>query len=176
MQVRPAELTDATQIADIYNAEVLGSVATFDLVPRSIEEQLDWLQERSGAFACVVAEDDHQLIGWASLSPYRPKPAYSTSVENSIYVHRDHHGEGVGNALLGQLMTIADDHGFHSVFARIIDSQPASVELHRKHGFVEIGVEREVGRKFGRWHDVLLMQRLATAAQPPDFSSARGTS
>ena len=169
MQVRPAELTDATEIANIYNAEVLGSIATFDLVPRSLEDQLHWLQERSGAFACVVAEDDRQVIGWASLSPYRPKPAYSTSVENSIYVDRDHHGEGVGNALLEQLMTIADDHGFHSVFARIIDGQPASVELHRKHGFVEIGIEREVGRKFGRWHDVLLMQRLATTTPPSAF-------
>jgi L-amino acid N-acyltransferase len=161
MQIRMATLEDAAAIADIYNVEVTTSVVTFDLVPRTVEQQRDWLRERSGALACIVAIDGGAVVGWASLSQYRAKPAYSTSVENSIYVHRDHHGRGVGDLLLGALVDKADEHGFHAVFARIVDGPAASKALHAKHGFEVVGVEREVGRKFGRWLDVTVMQRLA---------------
>jgi len=92
MLVRPAELSDAEALADIYNAEVLGSTATFDLVPRTVEEQRSWQVDRSGAHAVIVAVDDtNTVVGFASLSPFRSRPAYSTTVENSIYVHQDHH-------------------------------------------------------------------------------------
>ena len=164
MQVRLATAADAAAIADIYNTEVMTSVVTFDLVPRTSEEQVAWLAARSGAHPCIVALDENDITGWACLSPYRPKAAYATSVENSIYVHRDHQGRGVGDVLLGELVRLADEHGFHSVFARIAGENPASVALHRKHGFEIIGVEREVGRKFGRWLDVTVMQRLTPTA------------
>lgn len=163
MQVRLAELADAAAIAEIYNVEVTESVATFDMVPRSIEEQREWLRAKSGAHPCIVAVDDTDegaVTGWASLSPYRPRAAYATSVENSIYVSRHHQGRGVGDLLLGELVRLADEHGFHAVFARVAGDNPASVALHEKHGFEVIGVEREVGRKFGRWLDVTVMQRL----------------
>ena len=104
------------------------------------------------------------MRGWRGslrLSPYRPKPAYNTSVENSIYIAREHQGEGVGSLLLGELTRLSDQHGFHAMFARIVGNHDASINLHRKHGFVLVGVEREVGRKFGRWLDVALMQRLS---------------
>ncbi|MGY9071916.1 MAG: N-acetyltransferase family protein [Acidimicrobiales bacterium] len=162
MEIRMATLDDAAPIADIYNLEVTTSVVTFDLVPRTVEEQRRWLRERSGALACLVALDhDGEIVGWASLSPYRTKPAYSTSVEDSIYIHRDHHGRGIGDILLGALVAKADEHGFHAIFARIVDGPAASKALHAKHGFEVVGIEREVGRKFGRWLDVTLMQRLA---------------
>ena len=164
MQVRLATPADAEAIAEIYNTEVTSSVVTFDLVPRSLDEQLDWLRARSGAHPCIVADDDGVVTGWACLSPYRPKAAYATSVENSVYVHRNHQGRGVGDLLLGELVRLADEHGFHSVFARIAGDNPASVALHRKHGFEIIGVEREVGRKFGRWLDVTVLQRLTPSA------------
>ena len=170
MRTRLATMADADAIAAIYNREVTEGTATFDMVPRSPSEQAAWMREHSGAYPCIVAVSDTAdaesggtVLGWACLSPYRTRPAYSTSVEDSIYVHRDHHGRGVGGLLLGDLMTLADDHGFHAVFARIADAGAASVALHAKHGFELVGVEREVGRKFGRWLDVTLMQRLRIA-------------
>ncbi len=165
MHVRLATLSDAAAIADIYNVEVTTSVATFDLVPRTLDDQIEWLRARSGAHPCVVAVDDaDEVAGWACLSPYRPRAAYATSVEDSIYVHRDRQGRGVGDLLLGELVQLSDEHGFHSIFARIAGENPASIAVHRKHGFRTIGVEREVGRKFGRWLDVTVMQRLTPSA------------
>ena len=161
MKVRLAKLSDAPEIAEIYNHEVLSSVATFDLVPKSLEEQREWLRDRSGALPCVVAIDtDDAVVGWACLSKYRDRPAYGTSVEDSIYVHQSHQGHGVGNLLLAELTRLADEHGFHSIFARIAGENSPSISLHKKHGFELVGVEKEVGRKFGQWLDVTLMQRL----------------
>lgn len=161
MKVRLAQLSDAAEIADIYNHEVVSGVATFDLVPKSLEEQREWLRDRSGALPCVVAlNEDDAVVGWACLSKYRDRPAYGTSVEDSIYVHQDHRGIGIGNLLLAELTRLADEYGFHSTFARIAGDNPSSVALHQKHGFELVGVEKEVGRKFGRWLDVTIMQRL----------------
>ena len=161
MKVRLAKLSDAPEIAEIYNHEVLSSVATFDLVPKSLEEQREWLRDRSGALPCVVAIDtDDAVVGWACLSKYRDRPAYGTSVEDSIYVHQSHQGHGDGYLLLAELPRLADEHGFHSIFARIAGENSPSISLHEKHGFELVGVEKEVGRKFGQWLDVTLMQRL----------------
>lgn len=167
---RLATVDDAAVIRDIYNLEVTTSVVTFDLVPRSLEDQRRWLSDRSGAHAVIVAEelvDRHNgdgvtptVVGYASLSPYRSRPAYSTSVEDSVYVHRDHQGKGIGRLLLHDLLDVAMAHGFHSVFARIVDGHAASIALHRALQFEHVGVEREVGRKFNRWLDVVVMQRL----------------
>lgn len=160
MRIRPAELRDAEAIAGIYNREVLESTATFDLVPRSIDDQRTWLIERSGAHAVLVAEDDEDIAGFASLSPFRSRPAYSTTVESSVYVHNDHRRKGVANELMVDLIATAQSHGFHSIVARIADSQEASLSLHHKMGFELVGVERQIGRKFGRWLDVSVMQVL----------------
>lgn len=159
--LRLATLDDAEAIRAIYNHEVEHSTVTFDLRARTLDEQRTWLVERSGAHAVIVAEVDGTVAGFASLGPWRPKPAYNTSVENSVYVSAEHRGLGVGHALLGELCAVSDRHGFHAMFARIVGANEASIALHRRHGFADVGVEREVGRKFGRWLDVHLMQRLA---------------
>lgn len=145
----------------IYNPEVLGSTVTFDLRPRSLEEQLSWQRARAGAHAVLVAVDDGDtVVAFGSLSPYRDRPAYATSVEDSVYVRADAQGRGVGSLLLGELVGVATAHGFHAVMARIVGGHAASIRLHTAHGFAEVGTEREIGRKFGRWLDVVLMQRL----------------
>ena len=100
------------------------------------------------------------ILGFGSLSPYRPRPAYRTTVEDSIYVAPAAQGQGVGKGLLTELVRLAGAHGFHTVMARIVGGHEASIAVHRSCGFELIGVEREVGRKFGRWLDVVLMQRL----------------
>ncbi len=161
MQVRRAVLDDAPAIADIYNLEVTTSTVTFDLVPRDVDEQRAWLAEREGAHAALVAVDDQdEVVGFGSLSPYRDRPAYRTTVEDSIYVRRDQQRRGVGRLLLAELVTTATATGFHSVMARIVGGHEASISLHASMGFELVGTEREVGRKFGRWLDVVVMQRL----------------
>jgi L-amino acid N-acyltransferase YncA len=164
VSLRLATTADAEQIRAIYNHEVMHTTATFDLVPRSLPEQEAWLAARTGAFATIVGvdPDDEQgeVVGFAALSPYKERAAYRTSVEDSIYVRRDRGGEGIGTLLLSELLQIAAASGFHAVFARINATSDGSIALHRKLGFDLVGVEREVGRKFSRWHDVALMQYL----------------
>ena len=161
MLVRLARTEDAEAIRAIYNREVAGSTVTFDLVPRTLEEQHAWLAEHAGAHPAVVAvDDDGRVMGVGSLSPYRSRPAYSTSVEDSVYVDESARGQGVGTLLLGELVRLAGVHGFHAVMARIVGGHDASIALHKACGFELVGVEREIGRKFGRWLDVVLMQRL----------------
>jgi phosphinothricin acetyltransferase len=142
----------------MYNHEVEHTTATFDLVPRTLDDQRAWIEARSGAFAAVVAEIDGQVVGFAALSPYKERAAYRTSVENSVYVRRDRHGEGIGRALMEHLLDVATASGFHTVLARIEASGTASRRLHAACGFQLVGIEREIGRKFGRWLDVALMQ------------------
>ncbi|MGD0311023.1 MAG: N-acetyltransferase family protein [Acidimicrobiales bacterium] len=161
MRIRLMRPSDAEPIRAIYNAEVTGSTATFDLVPRTPEEQQDWMAEHRGPHPAVVAVDDEDLIlGFGSLSMFRNRPAYATTVENSVYVGASRRGVGVGRALLDELVVLAGQHGFHTVIARVGGGNEASIALHLACGFQMVGVEREVGRKFNRWLDVSVLQRL----------------
>ena len=159
--IRLADVDDAEAIRTIYNLEVTTATSTFDLVPRSLADQRAWLAARSGAFAAIVAADeDGAVVGFASLSPYKDRAAYSTTVEDSVYVDRRRGGEGIGTALLTRLLDVARASGFHAVIARIESSGAASLALHSRCGFELVGIEREVGRKFNRWRDVAVMQCL----------------
>jgi phosphinothricin acetyltransferase len=164
MTLRLASLGDAEQIRQIYNHEVSNTTATFDLVPRSLADQQQWITDRNGAFAAIVAVDPlderGDIVGFGSLSPYKERAAYRTSVEDSVYVRRDRNGQGIGKLILRELLRVAAVSGFHAVFARISASSEASIALHRSCGFELVGVEREVGRKFNRWLDVAIMQAL----------------
>ena len=161
LALRTAETRDAEAIAGIYNHEVTSGASTFDLVPRSIGEQREWIAARNGAFSVIVA-DDIQLgvVGFAALSTYRDRAGYRTTVENSIYVHRDHQRRGIGQLLLVRLLDIARDSGFHTVIARIEASSEGSLALHTSLGFIKVGIEREIGRKHGRWLDSIIMQKM----------------
>lgn len=158
--IRRATDRDCEAIREIYNAEVLRSFATLDLVPRTVEEQRAWIAAHSGAYPALVAESAGSVIGFSSLSPYRPRPGYSTAVEDSVYVAEGVRGNGVGRHLLDAVVTSARLHGFHSVVGRIATEQDASIRLHESCGFHMVGVEREVGRKFGRFVDVAIVQLL----------------
>jgi L-amino acid N-acyltransferase len=160
MEIRLAEVADAEAIRAIYNAEVTTSTVTFDLVPRTLPEQEAWLEQRSGAHVAIVAVREDDVIGFASLSPYRDRPAYATTVEDSVYIRGDQRGTGVGRQLLEYLVGLATQHGFHTMLARVVGGHEASIALHRSVGFEIVGTEREVGRKLGRWLDVVVMQRM----------------
>jgi phosphinothricin acetyltransferase len=158
VELRLAAPDDAEAIRDMYNLEVETSTATFDLVPRTLRAQREWLAARSGAFSAIVATEGGEVLGFASLSPYKERAAYRTTVEDSVYVRRDRQGLGVGRALLERMLDVATESGFHAVMARIEASGEASRGLHAACGFALVGIEREVGRKFNRWLDVAVMQ------------------
>ena len=158
VRIRLAEVSDAAAILAIYNVEVETATSTFDLVPRSLAAQVAWLEARSGAFSAVVAVDGDQVVGFASLSPYKERAAYRTTVEDSVYVARDRGGQGIGKLLMTHLIEVARSSGFHAMMARIEASGAASRALHAACGFELVGIEREVGRKFNRWLDVAVMQ------------------
>jgi phosphinothricin acetyltransferase len=159
VSIRLAEVADAEAIRAIYNLEVTTATSTFDLVTRTLEDQVAWLEARSGAFSAIVAVDaDDTVVGFASLSPYKERAAYRTTVEDSVYVDRQRNGEGIGRLLLSHVVDVARASGFHVVMARIEVSGSASRALHARCGFELVGIEREVGRKFSRWLDVAVMQ------------------
>jgi L-amino acid N-acyltransferase YncA len=159
--VRLAERRDAQAIRAIYNLEVAESTVTFDLVSRTLDEQVDWINAHSGAHPAVVAADEAgEVVGFGSLSPFKGRPAYAPTVEDSVYVRRDRRGQGIGRLQLDELLRLAVDHGFHTVMARIVGNHEASIALHVACAFELVGTEREVGRKFGRWLDVVEMQRM----------------
>jgi phosphinothricin acetyltransferase len=157
-QVRAAVPGDAAGIAAIRNHYILCSDCTMQTVPVSEKEERAWLEEHGDAFPVLVAESDGSVVGYASLSVYRPRPAYSRTVEDSVYVRHDMIGKGIGNALLTELLKEGKEHGFHSVVGIIGARQEASLRLHRKHGFVDVGTLREAGFKFGHYLDISFLQ------------------
>jgi L-amino acid N-acyltransferase len=160
MEVRMARVDDAEAVRSIYNAEVTGTTVTFDLEPRSLSEQRDWIARHQGAHPAIVAAEGPTVVGFGSLSPYHERPAYAPTVEDSVYVDRAWRGKGAGRLLLAELVLLAGRQGFHSVIARTAGDNAPSIALHVSCGFTMVGVEREVGRKFGKWLDVVLMQLL----------------
>ena len=158
--IRLAAAGDAEAIRRIYNHEVEHTTHTFDLVPRTLEDQRAWLRDREGALGVLVAEIDGAVAGFASLSEYRARAAYRTSVESSVYVDESARGRGLGQRLMQELVRVAEARGFHTMIARIAGGHEASIRLHQAAGFSTVGVEKEVGRKFSGWLDVVVMQRM----------------
>jgi phosphinothricin acetyltransferase len=169
MRTRLVEVDDATALMNILNPEVVETSVSFDLVPKSLDEQREWILAHQATHLCLVAlntDDDlgelgargERIHGFASFSPFRERPAYATTVENSVYVHRAARGQGVGELLLNDLIVAAKGSGFHSLIARIVGENSSSIRLHEKCGFTLVGTEIEVGRKHGRWLDVVEYQ------------------
>jgi len=161
VEIRPLERRDAEPTRDIYNDAVNAGIANLDHFPRTAEEHLAWVDGHFGSHPAIVAVDeDGTVLGFAAVSPYQERTGYTTTVEDSIYVHANHHGRGVGRALLEHLCRLAGDMGFHTVIARVTAGNDGSIALHEACGFERIGIEREVGRKRGRWFDVIVLQRM----------------
>src|SRR2546423_9238830 len=113
MDVRLARPDDAEAIRAIYNVEVTTGTVVFDLVPRSPAAQLQWLADHSGAHPAVVAVENGEVLGFGSVSPYRSRPAYATTVEDSVYIDGHHRGKGVGKLVLAELVRLTTAHGVH---------------------------------------------------------------
>ena len=159
--IRPSEKTDIGAIYEIYENEVLHGTATFDEIPPTRDELLEKrAQIRRTGFPHLVAEMDGRVIGYSYISLYRQRSAYSKTVENAIYVHPSHQGTGVGFKLMTVILQESKKLGLKNVIAVIGDSENhGSVKLHKKLGFRKVGTLNEVGFKFGRWVDVVIMQK-----------------
>lgn len=158
--VRAAELGDAAATAVIYAHHVAHGTASFDTEPRTETGMAARISECSArGWPFLVAESGGTVVGYAYATQFRDRPAYASTCENSIYLHPDHCGQGIGTLLLGELIDAAERAGFRQMIAVIGGAEPASTALHAKAGFVESGRMRSVGRKFGRWLDTLYMQR-----------------
>lgn len=161
IRIRNATMEDTEAIRAIYNHAVVHTTAVFDYAPREPAAQRAWMQAKAEQnLPVLVAEREDCVIGYSSYGPYRPWPAYLYSVENSVYVAPEHHGLGVGKALLGPLLEIAKARGVHTVIAGITAGNEASLRLHRAYGFESAGTVREAGWKFDRWLDVIFLQKI----------------
>jgi L-amino acid N-acyltransferase YncA len=166
-RIRDLAREDAEATRLIYNFAVESTLATLDLEPRSAVAHQRWIEEHLGIHTCLVAEYAGRVIGFASISPFRPRAGYSSSVEDSIYVAQEFWGRGVGRVLLGRLMEVATQLGFHTCIAHVVASHEASLRLHLDCGFRLVGVQEEVGRKFGVWVDVAILQRMLEVRPRP---------
>jgi L-amino acid N-acyltransferase YncA len=161
ISIRDARAADTAVICAIYNDAVAHTTAVFDDVPRTLEAQQAWLVAKAEqGWPVLVAETDGRVVGYASFGSFRAWPAYRHTVENSIYVAPDCRGQGVGTHLLGPLLDRARDRRLHAVIAAITADNLASLRLHARFGYKEVGRFPEVGHKFERWLDVVFLQLL----------------
>ena len=161
LEIRPTTVADLPSITEIYAHEVREGTATFELVAPDLAEMTRRFQALAGGgFPYLVAELDGSIAGYAYASSYRPRPAYRFTVENSVYLRPATHRRGIGRQLLERLITECETRGFRQMIAVIGDSaNAASIGVHAACGFQLIGTHPNVGLKFGRWLDTVMMQR-----------------
>lgn len=158
--IREARSSDAQAIADIYRHHVLTGTATFEMVPPTTPEtalKIEKILSQKSVY--LVIETDGGLAGYAYATPFRDRPAYMMTCEDSIYLHPDQMGKGFGSQLLSALIDAAEATGFRQIIAVVGGGEPASVALHVKFGFEHRGTMKSVGRKFGLWLDTVYMLR-----------------
>jgi phosphinothricin acetyltransferase len=156
--IRPAARSDLSAVNEIYNYYVLHSTCTYQEEPETIASRRQWFGRHGAKHPVVVAEVNDEVVGWGSLSAYHPRSAYRRTVENSVYVHHQHHRRGMGSLLLKDLIVRARAFGHHAIIAGIDAEQAGSVALHDRFGFQKVGQFRQVGFKFRRWLDVIYME------------------
>jgi phosphinothricin acetyltransferase len=161
IEIRPATAADFPAITAIYAEEVRTGTATFELDPPSLEEMTARFERLSaGGFPYLVGVSEGRLAGYAYAGPYRARPAYRFTVENSIYLAAEARRRGIGLKLLDRLVVESGRCGHRQMIAVIGDSaNAASIAVHARAGFQMVGTMRDVGFKFGRWLDTVLMQR-----------------
>jgi len=158
--IRRAEPQDVQRVAEIYNHYVLHSTVTFDTQPKSVEDRLEWLAEHDESHPVVVCEISGDVVAWGALSKWGSRAAYEHSVEVSVYVDEEARGQGIGAVLTRALIEEATRVGHHALINQIVADNEVSLRLSEQLGFERVGVFREVGRKFDRWLDVVLMEQL----------------
>lgn len=159
--VRPAVDNDLPALTDIYNHYIVHTPITFDVVPLAPEQRRPWFADHAphGKHRLVVAEDEGRVVGYATTSRFRPKAAYDTTVESSVYCRADCVRRGVGTLLYRTLFELIAGEDVHQIVAGVTLPNPASLRLHERLGFRPVGVFPSVGRKFDRYWDVGWFER-----------------
>jgi phosphinothricin acetyltransferase len=160
LAIRPATLDDLPAITDIYNQAILHTVATFDTETKTAEGQRGWFEQHGEKHPILVAVQEGGVVGWASLSLWSDRCAYSDTAEVSLYIDERHRGKGIGRQLSEAIIKAGHNAGLHTLVARITEGNAASIHIAESQGFEHIGVMREVGRKDGRLLDVHMMQKI----------------
>jgi phosphinothricin acetyltransferase len=172
VRIEPGSLADAGEIAALYAHHVLHGTATFEIEPPDAAEIAARMArlEAAGMPWLVAKDAGGALLGYAYAGPFHSRAAYRHTCENTVYIRHDRLRQGIGGALLEALIAACEAAGLRQVIALIAGTELASVALHARAGFVEVGRLASVGRKHGRWIDVLYMQRSLGAgdAAPPD--------
>ena len=158
--VQPATPSDIASITRIYNEGIADRVATLETEARSEAERAAWLAGRGPRHPVLVAERAGAVVGWASLNPFNPRPAYDHVADLSVYVGRETRGGGVGSALLAALVGEGQRLAYHKLVLAAFPTNAAGLRLYRRFGFREVGVYEEQGLLDGRWVDVIVMERL----------------
>ena len=160
IELRMATEADVSQMNAIYNTYIVDSHVSFDTEPWPVEKRLGWFRERVAAgFPIIVACEGETIIGVSWSGPYRPKAAYRSSVESTVVMADWESGKGIATAIYSKMMELLTDAKFHRAYAIIALPNDASIALHRKLGFREIGVLEEAGFKDGKYHSTLMMER-----------------
>lgn len=158
--IRVARRDDCPAINDILNHYVATTTATFLTEPQALDERYDWFDGRRASHPVLVAEIDRQIVGWAALSTFRVRPAYSHTAEVGVYVHHDFHRRGIGRRLIDDIVARGRDAGLHVIVGGCCSESTASLALLEACGFQRVAHFHEVGFKFGRWLDVIFLQRV----------------
>ena len=160
LSTRIATTDDAAAIARIYNQGIEERIATFETEPRSVEQIAGQLRDKGHHYPTVVVERGGEIVAWASFSAYRGRPCYAGIGEHSVYVAREARGAGAGLVALQALVAAAEARGFWKLVSRIFPENVASLALHRKAGFREVGVYKRHGKLDGEWRDCVIVERL----------------
>lgn len=160
MNIRPAMISDIPSIMEIYNFEILNSNSLYYIKPKTTEYFIKFLDNHPKDYPLYVIEDNNTIVGFGCLSKYSDREGYKYTVENSVYIHHNHRSKGYGKTMLAFLIEKANELGYKCIVANIDADNIKSIELHKRLGFVEAGRLQKVGFKFGRWLDVVIMQKL----------------
>jgi phosphinothricin acetyltransferase len=160
LTIRAASIKDIDEITKIYNEAIKKTVATFDTEEKTIVERKKWFKEHGKNNPLIVAEEDNIIFGWAALSKYSTRCAYSDTAEISLYVKEEFQNKGIGKKLMEKIIKEGKQAGLHVIIARITEGNKKSIYLHKSVGFEHVGIMKEVGRKFGKKLDVYLMQKI----------------
>ncbi|NGO74260.1 N-acetyltransferase [Streptomyces sp. YC504] len=160
-RIRPGHEDDLEELTRIYNHYIVETPITFDIDPVTVVQRRDWLlaHPAQGPHRLLVAEEDGKIVGYATSSAFRPKLAYLTSVETSVYLAPEYGGRGLGSRLYSALFELLAEEDVHRAYAGITVPNEASFKLHERFGFKPAGTHREVGRKFGRYWDVAWFEK-----------------
>ncbi|MGM0509228.1 MAG: N-acetyltransferase family protein [Fusobacteriota bacterium] len=160
MNIRKMEEKDLKKVMDIYNEQIKNSTATFNIEEREMVDQKRWFEEHNDNYPVFIMEIDKKVIGWSALSKWSDREAYQNTAELSIYFEKESRGKGYGKTLMEYTLKKSRETNLHTIISLITGDNKISIKIHEKYDFKKVGVMKEVGRKFGEYLDVMIMQKM----------------